>query len=137
MRLFLDTEFNGHAGELISIALVADDGSETYAVCGLPVHPDQWVAEHVLPFLEKEPIGPEQAREQVVAFVRQFKNPTIVCDFPTDLEHFFRLMRGPSFDASHWDDMQVKMSQSPQDPQPLVPHNALSDARALRDAWLP
>jgi hypothetical protein len=134
-RLFLDTEFNGHAGELISIALVADDGSETYAVCGIPADPDPWVAEHVLPLVDVEAIGSDRAREQVVAFVRQFENPTIICDFPTDLEHFFRLMRGPSFDVSYWNDMRVEMSQSPRDPTPDRPHNALSDARALRDAW--
>ena len=37
MRYFLDTEFNGFAGALLSIALVPEEGEEFYAVleCGV------------------------------------------------------------------------------------------------------
>ena len=31
VEMYLDTEFNGHSGELISIAIAADDGSRFYA----------------------------------------------------------------------------------------------------------
>lgn len=33
MRIYLDTEFNGHGGELISIALVDENGQDFYGVC--------------------------------------------------------------------------------------------------------
>lgn len=42
MRLYLDTEFNGFGGSLISAALVSTGGHEWYEV--LPCsHPNAWV----------------------------------------------------------------------------------------------
>ena len=49
MRYFLDTEFNGFAGELISVALVPEHGDqEFYAVLPLPEAPNNWVTRNVL-----------------------------------------------------------------------------------------
>ena len=41
MRYFLDTEFNGFGGALLSFALVPEDGGEDYYCilpCGDPLH---------------------------------------------------------------------------------------------------
>ena len=56
MRIYIDTEFNEFKGELISMALVAEDGEEFYEVLHC-ANPKGWVAEHVMPFLEKEPVN--------------------------------------------------------------------------------
>jgi hypothetical protein len=39
----LDTEFNSHGAELISIARASDDGNEFYGVVGIPAQPHPWV----------------------------------------------------------------------------------------------
>ena len=56
MALYLDTEFNGFKGELISLALFNVDGNHFYEVLELPadycVHP--WVKANVVPVLNKK-----------------------------------------------------------------------------------
>ena len=50
MRYFLDTEFNGFGGELISLALVPEHGhDEYYAVLPLPDELHPWVERNVVP----------------------------------------------------------------------------------------
>ena len=53
---YLDCEFNGYKGDLISLALVIDDNNYFYEVLGCP-NPVPWVAENVMPILNKEPIA--------------------------------------------------------------------------------
>lgn len=50
MRLFIDGEWNSFGGDLISLALVAEDGREWYEVLDC-VDPHPWVAENVIPKL--------------------------------------------------------------------------------------
>jgi hypothetical protein len=49
VRYFLDTEFNGFGGTLLSLALVPEDGEEFYAIIASddPLHP--WVERNVIP----------------------------------------------------------------------------------------
>ena len=56
MRYFLDTEYNGFGGTLLSLALVPADGSEEfYAVITHDGPLDPWVERNVLPFLDTVP----------------------------------------------------------------------------------
>lgn len=135
--LFLDTEFNGHGGELISMALVSDDGREWYQVRHIPddVHP--WVGEHVVPLLGKEPLGDEVFRFSLHTFLLEFVSPVIMCDWHADAAHFAESLAGPDYRTSLNYDCTIRVfGQMVTQPQPEVPHNALSDARALRDWWL-
>lgn len=43
MRIYVDCEFNGFGGELMSMALVAEDGREWYNVLPLPRDIEPWV----------------------------------------------------------------------------------------------
>ena len=54
-KIYIDTEFNEFKGDLISLALVAETGEEFYEVLECK-NPGPWVAEHVMPILEKDPI---------------------------------------------------------------------------------
>jgi hypothetical protein len=52
MNIYIDCEYNGFNGSLISMALVTMDGQEFYEV--LPCDcPDEWVAANVMPVLNK------------------------------------------------------------------------------------
>ena len=56
MRYFLDTEYDGFGGRLISLALVGESGGDEFYVVidGEPVR-DAWVERHVMPFLDMVP----------------------------------------------------------------------------------
>lgn len=65
VRYFLDSEFmeDGKTIELISLAVVADDGREFYAeVADVYLHKaNPWVKEHVIPHLWSRAVGGERA----------------------------------------------------------------------------
>lgn len=59
MKLFLDCEFNGFGGELISMALVDEQGKYFYEVLPCP-QPIPWVQENVMPKLNQAAISPAE-----------------------------------------------------------------------------
>lgn len=133
MRLWLDTEFNDFKGDLISMALISDDGREWYEV--LPcMKPSPWVAKNVMPILGKAPVMARDMTLSLRSFLKQFDNAHIVADWPEDISHFCNtLIVGPglcintpplTFEIRH--DLPNTADIS------VVPHNALEDAKALR-----
>jgi hypothetical protein len=136
MRIFVDCEFNGFGGELISMALVVDDSSydNWYSALPLPEKIDPWVAENVIPVLHAEPISKEAFRSSAIAYLRQFDNPTICADWYTDLVHFFSLFAGESHAESVGYACTAELVLI-DNYQSAIPHNALMDAMAIRDAW--
>ena len=144
MRYFLDTEYNGFGGALLSLALVPEDGGEEFYVtldCDAPL--DTWVERHVLPFLDMVPenlVSPRVSRRDAAQMLAQWlahdEAPDIVADWPEDLAQLSMLLvTGPG--------MMVQVPPLSLHYVPLhgfstaansrVPHNALHDARALRD----
>ena len=55
MRYFLDTEYNGWGGALLSLALVPEDGEELYLTLDWSGSLEQWVERHVVPYLDMVP----------------------------------------------------------------------------------
>jgi len=140
-RLYLDTEFNGFGGELISLALVADDGREWYGVLPEPSSWNGWCFDNVFPVIHSLPptLWPcdrKLFRASLFAFLKQFENPIIVADWYSDLHQFFGLFAGRDHTES-WayacrTELVLLDSYASE-----FPHNALSDARAIRDALAP
>jgi hypothetical protein len=68
MRYFLDCEYNGFRGAILSLALVPEDGGEDfYLTFGCDDAIDRWVERHVLPYLAHVPDAlklPSMTREQ-------------------------------------------------------------------------
>jgi len=134
VRYFLDCEFNGFDGPLISIALVPEvDGmDEFYAV--LPCHrPQRWVAAHVMPNLG----AAAQSRADVVATLAAYlaadAEPVLVADWPEDIAHAASLLvfRGRRM-VPHVRFDLINLPGFETASQSSRPHNALADARALR-----
>ena len=146
MRYFLDTEFNGFGGALLSLALVPLDGEEFYVTldCAEPIV--EWVERNVMPFLDHVPVGmmyPKLSRRDAAlalsAYLAADPQPELIADWPKDLTQFcallmtgpgemvpippltFRLVPLPGFSTAE---------------NSAVPHNALHDARSLRDHFL-
>ena len=135
-QLFLDTEFNSFGGSLISMAIVGDNSAEWYEVADIPLWPNEWVAEHVIPVLGREPIGVSEFRRSLHGFLRHYDNPEIVCDWHADAEHFCASLAGGAYGSSLDYSCRITLLSGPSDVRPEIPHNALSDARALRDWYL-
>lgn len=138
MRLFLDTEFNEFGGELISMALVSEAGHEWYQVRKMTGAPGEWVSKNVIPKLDKLPLEGHEFRASFQAFISRFGGAEIVADWPADFEHFCALLTGVGAEAGFSIPIECTMRLVRGDDtiQPENPHNALSDARALRDWWL-
>lgn len=136
----IDCEWNGPDGELISMALCALDGSEFYEVleCSNPV---EWVAEHVIPVLNKKFIGRCDFTNKLYKFLSSFDSIHIVADRPEDIARFcYALITGsgtwvntPPLTmqilriASGINDLVSILNNT----KSLLPHNALDGARGI------
>lgn len=135
MRIYLDTEFNGFGGQLISMAMVTEGRHEWYGVKELPEEVNPWVAEHVVPKLGQEPWHQFVFLSAFSDFITQFPDCEIIADWPADFEHFNAVMselgrtRGFSIPMEY----TMRFVKGDATIAPENAHNALSDARALRD----
>jgi hypothetical protein len=147
MRYFLDTEFNGFGGALISLGLVPEHGSEEfYAVLPLPEELHPWVARNVIPYLRAVPPGLSsetisrlEAAAEIAHYLANDDAPVIVADWPEDIAHFCSLIVTKPGDMAPTGSLTFKFVSSPGFSTAAiskVPHNALHDARALRDFML-
>jgi hypothetical protein len=143
MRYFLDTEFDGFGGKLLSIALVPEDGGEEfYAVIQHDGVADPWVERYVVPYLDMVPESlkaPRMAREEAAVSLAQWlahdEAPDIIADWPEDLAQLSmllvtspgRMVAMPGLTLRF-----VPLHGFSTAANSAVPHNALHDARALR-----
>lgn len=148
MRWFMDTEFNenGKTIELISIALVADDGREYYAhssdydvsAC------NDWVKQNVLPKVASlAPIPREQIRSEILALIPPSSNPEFWAyfadyDWVVFCQLFGRMIDLPDGYPMFCMDLKqvmhvrgLRRNDLP-DGEPGGEHNALCDARWVR-----
>lgn len=137
MDLYLDTEFDGHGGELISLAIAASDGATWYGIFSAQCQ-NEWVAEHVAPHLyAMQPTisgDMDTLRISLREFLLSRPMATIWADWPADFEHLMNLMCGGAYAESFMVPCTMQLISTPDgEPQPVTPHNALSDAIALRD----
>ena len=148
MRYFLDTEYNGSGGELISIALVPEFGDQDfYAVLPLPEKLHPWVERNVLPYLHSvpeglrtAPWGPAEAAHALESYLAADDDPLIVADWPEDIAHFCSLMVTGPGEVIHLPRVRFALIAVPGfscAENSRVPHNALHDARALRSFLAP
>jgi len=159
VRYFLDTEYNGWRGALLSLALVPEDGGEEFYAtidCADPI--ERWVQENVIPYLDMVPVhlvSPRLVRDvaarELSAFLmheqeRQFSAGRsaaiqfeIIADWPEDISQICNLLTigpGLSVDVPPITFTLLKLPGFSPAANSKVPHNALHDARALRDQVL-
>lgn len=140
MNLYLDTEFDGHGGPLISLALAAPHGEHWY---GIPPRyfgqrcNSEWVEANVIPKLAAMPgtarfSDINTLRASLRGYLTENGGATIWADWPDDFAHLMRLMSGPSYGESFMIPCTMQLIVTPDgEPKPEIPHNALSDAIAL------
>lgn len=158
MLVFLDTEFtNLKRSDLISLALVAEDGREFYAE-RTDFYPEQcsdFVRDTVLPLLGRVPCAActrKELTDLVRDWFKQFENlPIVVYDSQIDLHLLAVAMLGrphskpPSdfatqvlLDSAVFANPIFIQAQNSSYTADLPVHHALADARALKagyEAW--
>lgn len=160
MKYYLDTEFNGFGGSLISLGIAAEDGRTLYLVdkqykyLGIMEDLDPWVEENVIPIIDDIPTlydglkidpfvfeteGTSKWGPIISEFIYKEGVAEIIVDWPADLGYFCDLMLIPSKPGfSHPMDKLTTfhiirhVDIYPTSLEFAVQHNALWDALAIK-----
>ena len=158
MRYYLDCEFWGWRGDIISLALVGDDGRELYlafdqtelkheARIATLADERKWMLDNVLPIIDVEGASPLRVGrcradiqrlwpQRIADFLLFHQTIHITADWPEDIRLFCELlMVGPG--QTLIPDKRIAFEWTRRDAYPTtlagaVQHNALWDARVLR-----
>ena len=143
MKYYIDCEFDGHHGSLMSIALVTD-GEDSIHIQADIEPMDLWVRQNVLPLMgsHKAPKAAKVYLHEVGNAIRAFIGdddcPTIIADSPVDIGRFCRaISTGPDGQWASADYPAMRFEVHNVDCYPTtlegaVQHNAWWDAMALR-----
>lgn len=143
---YIDCEFDGHNGPLISFGIVRGDGDGMHiCVTDAPAPNDPWVAENIIPILHSHE-APKAAHvplnsvgRVLRAFIGDCAEPTIIADSPVDIGRFCQAI-STGIDG-RWASAEYSMMRFevhnvdcwPNDLPGAVQHNAWWDAMALRN----
>ncbi|HEX5239086.1 MAG TPA: hypothetical protein VFW39_11575 [Sphingomicrobium sp.] len=143
MRYFLDTEYNGWGGALLSLALVPDHGEDLYLTLDWDGSLEPWVERNVIPYLDSVPealASPRMSRSDAARTIAHYLagdlDPLIVADWPEDIALFNALLvtgAGVMAEIPRLRCEFITLSGFSTAANSKVPHNALHDARSLRD----
>ena len=147
MRYFLDTEYNGFGGTLLSLALVAEHGDEElYFTLPAPAEIHPWVERHVMPYLNTvpdmhraPPLDRASAAHALATFLANDRDIEIIADWPEDISQICMLLLTGPGEIVRTPPLRFRFFALPgfsTAGASAVPHNALHDARALRDQVL-
>lgn len=137
MHLFLDTEFNGFCGDLISMALVPESPQHPYFYQSLGcAAPCEWVAANVMPIIGIDPIGREDFQIRLAQYLNQWAEVTIIADWHEDIAHFCDILTTGPGNRIPTPTLRFEIRRDMDAVVPSQPHNALSDAAAMRDSVL-
>lgn len=160
MRYYVDTEYlwDAKKGQLqpVSIALVAEDGREFYAVSTAfkARHADQWVKDNVLAKLpERRPscydsprirgealawMAPDKIRDGILSFIAndtpEFWGDYAAFDYVVLSMLMGEFWQWPEGWPMYINDLQQAPGMAEFMVESATPHNALADARAVRDS---
>lgn len=138
MRLFLDTEFNGFGGRLISMALVPEKETdfEFYKELHITDQLHPWVRDNVVPHLILPSIGYSEFQDALANYLWNVGDCTIIADWPDDIKYFCEaLITGPGMMIKLMHNIKFELDFGIEY-ESLVPHNALHDARAIRNFYM-
>lgn len=144
---YIDCEFDGHGGPLLSIAMVSDDGRSIHITTNETAR-EPWVLENVVPLLEKhsadiaEMLDISDVGGALKAFIGDCEMPVIIADSPVDIGRFCAaISTGSDGGWASADYPRMCFGVENVDCYPTtvpgaIQHNAYWDAMALRAKWL-
>lgn len=128
IKLFLDVEFNGTGGSLISAALVPAEGERWYEVLDTTgVELVSWVQENVMPVTHKPAVTMDVFEASLSTYLKQFGYIEFIYNAHADKRYLDDMLDGlpgvPLYRCTR--DGKLSAAHS------IVPHNALYDAEAM------
>lgn len=144
MKYYLDCEFDGFKGALLSLALVREDGYAFYGTCPILQRCDPWVAENVVPLLYDVPPSTNHIihrqprfRTYLEAYIGLDPAPHVVADDEQDIMYLCEQLKdsGGTYAPSTLPGLTFEVARVDAYPTTLpgaVQHNAYWDAMALR-----
>ena len=136
-NLYLDVEFNGTRGEMISLALYDPlSGDNFYEVCRNweDMKLIEWVKRNVIPVTGKPGIRYTELQTALVQYLTKIGEDIVIyADWPEDFIHLLDLLFVVNSGGAgkHIQRMRMELITTPDTHKPEIPHNALSDAKAL------
>jgi hypothetical protein len=143
MNIYLDCEFNGFNGQLLSIALVPETGPYLYRELVVTEPLDPWVAKNVMPLMDtsseaREYVTPAQLAIDLQGWLARTGSYrlNIIADWPDDIAYLCKaMMTGPG-EMISTPEISFELRRDLSCDKAERRHNALSDAFALRDDHL-
>ena len=133
-KLFLDTEFNGFGGDLLSMAIVDSQDNQFYECLSYEETLTAWVKENVK--LDKAPVEKAVFQEKLQTFLGNYtRGFCIVADWPEDIRHFMDVLITSPGTMMALPMFQTIICREVHSQGSKVPHHALHDAIAVREAW--
>lgn len=147
MNYYLDTEFDGFGGPLLSLALVREDGDSLYLVYTDHAAQQPWVRENVLPIMRAVPFPVTVVKcrhhggaVRIAEFLLGDPAPHINTDWPDDIRYFCEAIitaPGQMVNIPHLSFEIHRVDAYPTTLPGAVQHNAWWDAMALRHLLTP
>jgi hypothetical protein len=137
-KLFLDCEYNGFGGKLMSMALVPEDETkpEFYREIEFTGQLEPWVRDNVVPHFTEVPVSHLRFQSDLAQYLFTVGECTIVADWPDDIRYFCEsLITGPGQRINTPRNIRFELDFSIEY-ESEVPHNALHDARGIRKTYL-
>ena len=143
---YIDCEFDGHSGPLLSMALVREDGWGCHIEVAEVVVEDEWVLANVMPIMGAHRaaiscrVRPNEVGRQIRHFIGDCLRPTIIADSPVDIGRFCLAISTDehggwaSADYPAMTFIVRNVNCYPTTLEGAVQHNAWWDAMALRAA---
>lgn len=135
MKIWIDTEFNGYKGGLISVALVDVEGRTFYEAveCAFP---RPWVLDNVIPVIGIPCVTMELLQEKLEAWLESYTSVHLIADWPDDIRYFCDLLitgPGARIGTPH---LTMEIRRDLDGAKSKIPHNALEDALAIKAEYL-
>ena len=149
--IFYNTEFtspNPYEGEILSIGLVKLNGEKFYLELECDAEPSEWVKENIIPTLKGPKVSREEAGKQITEFVGSGKPYMVAFVNSFDAIYTYKLMGidGHPFNWIPIDfasmlfaegiDPNFSYKELGIDTSKYHMHNALDDAKVLREVYL-
>ncbi len=137
MQFFIDAEFDDPTRTLLSLAIVSENGErEFYEVIQCDTITDQWVKDNVVPIFQRKAISYTDFQTALAKFVDQFPGMTIISDHINDTAYFARALDLGSGKRIRIQPLTFIVDDELSAKKSKILHNALHDARAVRDSYL-
>lgn len=137
MNIFIDCEFNGPGGSLLSMALVSADERSFYRELPLPLKEplNGWVKDNVIPLLGRsETVDYPTFQAQLEEWLSQFETVHLIADWPDDVKYFCEVLITSPGERINTPPLTMEIRRD-LDAISRVPHHALWDAISIREQY--